>query len=87
MRPRATTPRRPRRRALAADEAETTEGGLANRKVRTVTVRPDGTIVSGDDAVAGAEALPVDRPNVPAVAGAHRRETPNLLGDSHAPSP
>jgi len=43
------------------------EGGLANRKVRTVTVRPDGTIVSGDDAVAGAEALPVDRPNVPDV--------------------
>ena len=44
--------------------------GLANRKVRTVTVRPDGTIVSGDDAVAGAEALPVERPNVPDVPGA-----------------
>ncbi|WP_127143492.1 SPOR domain-containing protein [Pelagibacterium montanilacus] len=43
------------------------EGGLANRPVRTVTVRPDGTIVTSDDAMAGANALPVDRPNVPAV--------------------
>lgn len=34
------------------------EGELVPRKVRTVTVRPDGTILSGDDAVAGAEALP-----------------------------
>ena len=47
----------------------TGESGLANRKVRTVTVRPDGTIVSGDEAVAGAEELPVDRPNVPPIAG------------------
>ncbi len=47
--------------------ATDTEGGLASRKVRTVTDRPDGTIVSGDDAVAGAEELPVDRPNVLAV--------------------
>lgn len=59
--------------------AEDTEGGLANRKVRTVTVRPDGTIVSGDDAVAGAEELPVDRPNVPAVPTS---DTTNLLGDT-----
>ena len=48
----------------AASESE-----LANRKVRTVTVRPDGTIVSGDEAVAGSEALPVDRPNVPDLPG------------------
>ena len=54
------------------------ESGLANRKVRTVTVRPDGTIVSGDDAVAGGEALPIDRPNVPAVPST---ETTNLLGN------
>jgi|GEM_PF-3038147 len=47
------------------DGIETIESGLANRKVRTVTVLPDGTIVSGDDAVAGGEVLPVDRPNVP----------------------
>lgn len=47
-----------------------TEGGLANRKVRTVTVRPDGTIVSGDEAVAGNAVLPVDRPTVPEIAGA-----------------
>ena len=60
--------------------SDDTEGGLANRKVRTVTVRPDGTIVSGDNAVAGAEALPVERPNVPAVPGA-ASETPNLLDD------
>jgi hypothetical protein len=46
---------------------DTTE--LANRKVRTVTVRPDGSIVSGDDAVAGTEALPIDRPNVPDLPG------------------
>jgi hypothetical protein len=50
-------------------EAESSESGLANRKVRTVTVRPDGTIVSGDEAVAGAEELPVDRPNVPVIEG------------------
>jgi hypothetical protein len=49
--------------------ADETEAGLANRKVRTVTVRPDGTIVPGDEAVAGNEALPVDRPNVPALPG------------------
>ncbi len=55
------------------------EGGLANRKVRTVTVRPDGTIVSGDDAVAGAETLPVDRPNVPEMPAS---DTTNLLGDT-----
>lgn len=51
-----------------SDES-TTVGGLANRKVRTVTVRPDGTIVSGDEAVAGIEALPVERPNVPDLPG------------------
>lgn len=61
----------------AADED--TEGGLANRKVRTVTVRPDGTIVSGDDAVAGAETLPVDRPNVPEMPTG---DSTNLLGDT-----
>lgn len=57
-------------RVVVPEGAATTESGLANRKVRTVTVRPDGTIVSGDEAVAGTEALPVDRPNVPAVPGA-----------------
>lgn len=51
-------------------EPEDTEGGLANRKVRTVTVRPDGTIVPGDEAVAGNEVLPVERPNVPEIPGA-----------------
>lgn len=57
-------------RAVApAAEQTSTETGLANRKVRTVTVRPDGTIVSADDAVAATEALPVERPNVPQIAG------------------
>lgn len=46
------------------------ESGLANRKVRTVTVRPDGTIVASDDSVAGTSELPVDRPNVPEIEGA-----------------
>lgn len=55
---------------MAPKATESTESGLANRKVRTVTVRPDGTIVSGDEAVAGTEALPVERPNVPEVPGA-----------------
>jgi hypothetical protein len=45
------------------------DNGLANRKVRTVTVRPDGTIVEGGDSVAGGAELPVNRPNVPAVPG------------------
>ena len=58
-----------------------TDSGLANRKVRTVTVRPDGTIVSGDDAVAGAEELPVARPNVPSVPST---EATNLLGEGDA---
>lgn len=54
----------------AASDASTSESGLANRKVRTVTVRPDGSIVSSDDSVAGAAQLPVSRPNVPTVPGA-----------------
>jgi hypothetical protein len=48
---------------------ETVDESLANRKVRTVTVRPDGTIVSNEDTVAANEVLPVDRPNVPALSG------------------
>lgn len=43
--------------------------GLTNRKVKTVTVLADGTIVSGNEASAGAEQLPQDvRPNAPTVA-------------------
>ncbi|HEY0854175.1 MAG TPA: SPOR domain-containing protein [Devosia sp.] len=55
---------------VVGTEPEDTEGGLANRKVRTVTVRPDGTIVPGDEAVAGNEVLPVARPTVPEIPGA-----------------
>lgn len=47
--------------------AEEGEMALANRPVRTVTVRPDGTIVQAEDSVAGSNVLPVDRPDVPAV--------------------
>ncbi len=57
-------------RAVTPVVEQPIETGLANRKVRTVTVRPDGTIVAADDAVAGSEALPVERPNVPEIAGA-----------------
>lgn len=49
---------------LAPEEGET---ALANRPVRTVTVRPDGTIVQATDSVAGSNVLPVERPDVPAV--------------------
>ena len=66
----ATPAAAPAAPATAAPADASDAGGLANRKVRTVTVRPDGTIVSGDDSVAGAAKLPVDRPNVPAVPGA-----------------
>ncbi|WEK06337.1 MAG: SPOR domain-containing protein [Candidatus Devosia phytovorans] len=68
---------------------ESSDEGLANRKVRTVTVRPDGTIVSGDDAVAGSNILPVARPNVPEVPGAETA-SPELLaaaaGDAATPT-
>ncbi len=63
---------------VAAGAADLGDEGLANRKVRTVKVRPDGTIVSGDESVAGSAILPVDRPNVPAVPGAETA-TPELL--------
>ncbi|WP_196258391.1 SPOR domain-containing protein [Pelagibacterium limicola] len=49
---------------IAPEEGETM---LANRPVRTVTVRPDGTIVSSDGSIAGSSVLPVERPDVPAV--------------------
>jgi len=67
--------------ARVVTEGEDTEGGLANRKVRTVTVRPDGTIVPGDEAVAGNEVLPVDRPAVPALPG-EAAEPSALLADA-----
>ncbi len=59
------------------------QDGLVNRKVRTVTVRPDGTIVTGDDSVAGTAMLPVDRPNVPEVPGADF-STPDLIASASA---
>lgn len=70
---------------VVGSEADDTEGGLANRKVRTVTVRPDGTIVPGDEAVAGNEVLPVDRPSVPAIPGGEL-EPSELLASTGAES-
>jgi len=72
--------------AIPPAAAAVTDEGLANRKVRTVTVRPDGTIVSGDDSVAGAAILPVDRPNVPAVPGAETA-SPSLIASANATQP
>ena len=60
---------------------ELSEEGLANRRVRTVTVRPDGTIVSGEDSVAGSNILPVARPNIPAVPGTETA-SPELLAST-----
>src|SRR5690606_31628620 len=65
----------------AAAAPDVSAEGLANRKVRTVTVRPDGTIVSGDNSLAGSTILPVDRPNVPAVPGAETA-SPELLAST-----
>jgi hypothetical protein len=62
------------------------EEGLVNRKVRTVTVRPDGTIVSGGDSLAGSAMLPVDRPTVPDVPGADF-STPDLIANAIANAP
>ncbi|MCF4098277.1 SPOR domain-containing protein [Maritalea mediterranea] len=50
--------------------------GLTNRKVKTVTVLADGTIVTGDEASAGAQQLPDIRPNVPDVSGGQSEGTP-----------
>jgi hypothetical protein len=66
-----------------AASSDTNEEGLVNRKVRTVTVRPDGTIVSGGDSLAGSTMLPVDRPTVPEVPGADF-STPDLIASGNA---
>ncbi|MGV8830469.1 MAG: SPOR domain-containing protein [Devosia sp.] len=71
---------------VATAAADLSEEGLANRKVRTVKVRPDGTIVSGDDSVAGSAILPVDRPNVPAVPGVED-SAPELLANTDSVLP
>ncbi|UYO00069.1 MAG: SPOR domain-containing protein [Devosia sp.] len=67
--------------AAASGLIDTNAEGLVNRKVRTVTVRPDGTIVSGDEGVAGTTMLPVDRPDVPEVPGADF-STPDLIASA-----
>lgn len=65
---------------------DVSEEGLVNRKVRTVTVRPDGTIVSSSDSLAGSAMLPVDRPAVPEVPGADF-STPDLIANAIANAP
>ncbi|MCP8882127.1 SPOR domain-containing protein [Devosia sp. XJ19-1] len=67
----------------SGDTVDPNQDGLVNRKVRTVTVRPDGTIVSGEDSLAGSAILPVDRPNVPDVPGADF-STPDLIANASA---
>lgn len=76
----AATPTTADNSSSAATAAST--DGLVNRKVRTVTVRPDGTIVSGEQGVAGGTILPVDRPNVPSVPGADF-STPDLVANAN----
>lgn len=73
----------------AVSEDEISDSGLATRSVRTVTVRPDGTIVSSDDAVAGSEPLPDTRPNVPEVPGDASTATTVIAeaAESVAPDP
>lgn len=69
-----------------ASTVDPNQDGLVNRKVRTVTVRPDGTIVSGDDSLAGSAILPVDRPDVPEVPGADF-STPDLIASAQTDTP
>ncbi len=66
---------------VTGGDVDPNQDGLVNRKVRTVTVRPDGTIVSGEDSLAGSAILPVDRPNVPEVPGADF-STPELIASA-----
>jgi hypothetical protein len=67
--------------SAATTTTDPSQEGLVNRKVRTVTVRPDGTIVSGSDSLAGSAMLPVDRPTVPDVPGADF-STPDLIANA-----
>jgi hypothetical protein len=62
------------------------DGSRATPTTRTVTVRPDGTIVATDDAIAGAEPLPVARPNVPEVPGADVQPSDLLTAAATAPA-
>lgn len=51
---------------ISGASSSTEQGALTNRKVRTVTVRPDGTILSRNDGTAATlEPLPNVRPVVP----------------------
>ena len=70
----------------STDTVDPNQDGLVNRKVRTVTVRPDGTIVSGDNSLAGSAILPVDRPDVPEVPGADF-STPELIASAQTNTP
>ncbi len=49
-------------RVITPSSSDESSGGLTNRKVKTVTVLADGTIVTGDEASAGAQQLPDIRP-------------------------
>ncbi|WP_424981302.1 SPOR domain-containing protein [Maritalea sp. S77] len=62
-------------RVITPSSTEDNSNGLTNRKVKTVTVLADGTIVTGDEASAGAQQLPDIRPNVPSVSGGSNEGT------------
>lgn len=62
-------------RVITPSTSEDNNNGLTNRKVKTVTVLADGTIVTGDEASAGAQQLPDIRPNVPAVTSGQSEST------------
>ncbi|WP_027835402.1 SPOR domain-containing protein [Maritalea myrionectae] len=62
-------------RVITPSNSDDATGGLTNRKVKTVTVLADGTIVTGDEASAGAQQLPDIRPNVPEVTSTSDNET------------
>ncbi|TDQ66223.1 sporulation related protein [Maritalea mobilis] len=74
-------------RVITPSNTGESSSGLTNRKVKTVTVLADGTIVTGDEASAGAQQLPDIRPNVPAVSGSQTGEattSTDPIGDAIA---
>lgn len=71
-------------RVITPSNSSDASGGLTNRKVKTVTVLADGTIVTGDEASAGAQQLPDIRPNVPEVTSGQSNTTTGTdpIGDA-----
>lgn len=68
-------------RVITPSNSSDSRNSLTNRKVKTVTVLADGTIVTGDEASAGAQQLPNIRPNVPAVGDNQTTQSPTASTD------